>query len=119
MPSSASAAGPALPEMLESAIVGAQCLNRCVTRTRVTESRSQCNHGQDFRRAGIKWRVGASPCHAEASVLGRQDLPGEVVIPLVVVQVSAVPFDFATLRIDGVGTEVLFGRNEVAREIVV
>src|SRR6185437_79097 len=40
---------------------------------------------------------------ATTSVLRRrQDLPVEMVIPLVVVEIPAIPFDFAALRIDGI-----------------
>src|SRR5262245_52635283 len=43
----------------------------------------------------------------------------ERVIPLVEVQVAATPFDLATLRVHGVGAEVLLRRHERPAEIVI
>src|SRR4051812_2489696 len=48
-----------------------------------------------------------------------QHLPGEVVVPLIEVQISVVPFRFAALQVDGFGTEEFLGRHEVAAIVVV
>ena len=64
-------------------------------------------------------RAGSSGHFSFRQSFRRYDLPGEVVFPFVVVQIAAVPFDFAALRIDGIGTERIFARNEFRGEIVV
>src|SRR5688572_29464897 len=82
------------------------------------------SHDEKSRNAG-----------SEESLVGHTDSPGhersagllrsgehvrfELVIPLIEIEVAAAPFDFAALRVDGVGPEMLLGRHEWLAEIVV
>src|SRR5690606_21653458 len=81
------------------------------------------------RRGGI-WYGGPSLQFSPKTLAGwrrsgallrrkRQQLPFEVVVPLVEVQVAAVPFGFTALEVDRLRAEVGLGRDEVAAVVIV
>src|SRR5690625_769191 len=83
------------------------------------KKKAACPHVQAAKkgmlhiRSALQKHPGEIHCgRIDRSVLRREDFLVVVMAPLVVIQVAAIEFDFAHLRIDGVGTEMLFGGNE-------